>query len=154
MARIKVWACSRKYSGAIDNLWKRRVLVIDWCCMCKSNGESVNHLLLHCPLAQERWNLIFTLFGTSWVMPRVVEELFACWTNTMGNSESGTIWRAVPDCLMWCLWRERNSRTFSGEENSVPALKYSFLQTLYKWLKASNLISSYSVADMLDSCSS
>uniref|UniRef100_A0A2N9FQZ1 Reverse transcriptase zinc-binding domain-containing protein n=1 Tax=Fagus sylvatica TaxID=28930 RepID=A0A2N9FQZ1_FAGSY len=136
----------------IDNLRKRRVLVIDWCCMCKSDGESVNHLLLHCRIAQELWNLIFTLFETSWVMPSGVEDLFAFWTNTMGNSESGAIWKAVPHCPMWCLWRERNSRTFSGEENSVPALKYS-LQTLYEWLKASNLISSYSVADMLDSCS-
>ena len=130
------WTAALGRILTIDNLWKRRVL-----------------LLLHCPIAQKLWNLIFTLFGTSWVMPRGVEDLFSCWTNTMGNSESGAIWKAVPHCLMWCFWRERNSRAFSGEENSVPALKYSFLQTLYEWLKASNLISSYFFADMLDSCS-
>ena len=113
----------------IDNLQKRWVLIIDWCCMCKSNGESVNHLLLHCPIAQELWNLIFTLFGTLWVMPRGVDDLFACWSGKMGNSESGAIWKVFSHCLMWCLWRERNSRTFSGEEQSIPALKHSFLQT-------------------------
>ena len=48
----------------IDNLRKQWVLIIDWYCMCKSNGEFVNHLLLHCPTALELWNLIFTLFGT------------------------------------------------------------------------------------------
>ena len=136
----------------IDNLWKRRVLILDWCCMCKSHGESVNYLLLHCPIAQELWNLIFILFGTLWVMPRGVDDEFACWSGKMGNSESGAIWKAVPHCLMWCLWRERNSQTFSGEEQSVPALKYS-LQTLYEWLKASNLISAYSLAKMHDNCS-
>ena len=147
------WTAALDRILTIDNLRKRQVLVIDWYCMCKSNGESVNHLLLHCPIAQKLWNLIFILFRTSWVMPRGVEDLFACWTGTMGNSESGAIWKAVPHCLMWCLWRKRNSQTFSGEAHSVPALKYSFLQTLYEWQKASNLISSYSVTDKLDSCS-
>ena len=137
----------------IDNLRKRRVLIIDWCCMCKSNGESVSHLLLHCPIAQELWNMIFTLFGTVWVMPRGVYDLFACWSGKVGKSDSGAIWKAVPHCLMWCLWRERNSRTFLGEEQSVPALKFTFLQTLFEWLKASNLISAHSVAEMLDTCS-
>lgn len=32
----------------IDNLRKQRVLVVDWCCMCKQSGESIDHLLLHC----------------------------------------------------------------------------------------------------------
>ena len=119
----------------IDNLRKRRVLIIDWCCMCKSSGESVNHLLLHCPLAQDLWNLVFTLFGISWVMPRGVEDLFACWFGIRGNPNSGAIWKAAPHCLMWCLWRERNSRTFSGEEQLVPKLKFSFLQSIFEWLK-------------------
>jgi hypothetical protein len=35
----------------MDNLIKRRVIVIDRCCMCKTNGESVDHLLLHCEVA-------------------------------------------------------------------------------------------------------
>jgi hypothetical protein len=31
-----------------DNLRKRSILIVEWCCMCTKNGESVNHLLLHC----------------------------------------------------------------------------------------------------------
>jgi hypothetical protein len=147
------WTATLGRILTIDNLRKRKVLVIDWCCMCKSNGKSVNHLLLHCPLAQELWNLVLTLFGISWVMPRGVEDLFACWAGIRGNMDSGAIWKAAPHCLIWCLWRERNSRTFSGEEQSVPMLKSSFLQTLFEWLKASHLISATTVAEMLDICS-
>ena len=120
------WTATLGRILTIDNLRKRRVLIIDWCCMCKSSGESVNHLLLHCPLAQDLWNLVFTLFGISWVMPRGVEDLFACWSGIRGNLNSGAIWKAAPHCLMWCSWRERNSRTFSGEEQLVPKLKFSF----------------------------
>jgi hypothetical protein len=121
--------------------------------MCKSTGESVNHLLLHCPTAQELWNLIFTLFGISWVMPRGVDDVLFCWSGSLGNSEFGAIWKAIPHCPMWCLWHEQNTRTFSGVEQSVPALKHSFLQTLYDWLNTSNLISSYSLSEMFDICS-
>jgi hypothetical protein len=35
----------------LDNLRKRHVIVIDRCCMCKMNGETVNYLLLHCEVA-------------------------------------------------------------------------------------------------------
>ena len=47
----------------IDNPCKRRVLVLDWCYMFKSCGKSVDHLLLHYPIACELWSLVFCLFG-------------------------------------------------------------------------------------------
>jgi len=39
----------------------------------------VDHLLLHCDVASTLWNLVFSRFGMSWVMPRRVIDLFACW---------------------------------------------------------------------------
>jgi hypothetical protein len=30
----------------IDNLQKRNLILVDWCCMCKKGGENVDHLLL------------------------------------------------------------------------------------------------------------
>ena len=47
--------------------------------MCKCNGESVNHLFLHCPIAMDLWALMFGLFGVSWVMLQSVVWLLACW---------------------------------------------------------------------------
>ena len=48
----------------IDNL-RKKVLILDWCYMCKSNGESVDHILLHSPIFFELWSMVFTLFGTT-----------------------------------------------------------------------------------------
>lgn len=67
-----IWTAALGKIVTVDNLRKRRAIIIDWCCMCKSNGENVNHLLLHCSVAQELWMLVFALFGISWVMPRDV----------------------------------------------------------------------------------
>ena len=57
------WFASLGKILATDNLCKRCVLVLDWCYMCKRCGESVDHLLLHCPIAWELWSLVFCLFG-------------------------------------------------------------------------------------------
>jgi hypothetical protein len=36
----------------LDNLRKRNV-VVEWCCLCKKNGKSIDHLLIHCKIAKE-----------------------------------------------------------------------------------------------------
>ncbi|KAL0015632.1 hypothetical protein SO802_002701 [Lithocarpus litseifolius] len=43
--------------------------------MCKCNGESVDHLFLHCPVALELWDMVFDSFGVCWVMPKSVVGL-------------------------------------------------------------------------------
>ena len=80
----------------MDNLRK-------WCCLCKSNGESPDHLLLHCSFAQELWTFVFCLFGISWVMPLRVLDLLSSWRGNLGKSSSAVVWGAVPHCVMWVL---------------------------------------------------
>jgi hypothetical protein len=57
-----VWTAALGKILTTENLRKRRVTILDWCCMCKSSGESVNHLLVHCPVAWELWSLWFWSF--------------------------------------------------------------------------------------------
>jgi hypothetical protein len=38
----------------LDNLRKRNVIVVDWCCMCKRSRESIDNLLLHCEVSGSR----------------------------------------------------------------------------------------------------
>ena len=52
--------------------------MLDWCSLCKTSGESILHILLHCSIAQEMWNFIFSLFGIHWVMPNGVSALLEC----------------------------------------------------------------------------
>ena len=39
----------------------------------------------------------------------------------------------VPHCLMWRIWKERNSRCFEDNERSMPNLKLIFFRTLLDW---------------------
>jgi hypothetical protein len=81
---------------------------------------------------------VFQLFGVVWVMPRRVSELLGCWRGQLGNREVLHLWRLVPLCLMWCLWHERNARSFDDREIGMLELKRLMLQTLYIWRVAWN----------------
>ena len=57
--------------------------------MCKCNGESVDHLFLHCPVAMDMWAMVFGLFGVSWVMLQYVVGLLACGKAVLAVIEMG-----------------------------------------------------------------
>lgn len=49
-----VWTAALGKILILDNLRMRNVIVVDWCCMCNKNGESIDHLL-YFEVATELW---------------------------------------------------------------------------------------------------
>lgn len=94
--------------------------------MCKSSGESIDHLLLHCEIVMTLWEEFFAWVGITWMMPRRVIDLLASWRGLQGNYQIATIWKMVPVCLRRCLWREMNEINFEDQEQSMNALKNLF----------------------------
>jgi hypothetical protein len=58
----------------LDN-FRKRGIVVGWCCMCKQSGEFINHLLLHCEVARALWSVVLTLFDVTWVMSSGIANL-------------------------------------------------------------------------------
>jgi hypothetical protein len=135
-----------------DNLRRRCIVVVEWCVMCKKHGESVDHLLLHCDVARVVWSSFYSLFGVEWVMPSSVLDLLSGWGTLMGRGPVFRIWKQVPFCVLWSLWRERNSKLFEDVEVLVGALCRNVLNMLYLGVSAQSL-GSMSFADCLFSCS-
>ena len=46
---------------SIDNLGG--LPLVNWCCLCRCDGETVDNLLLHCKFAHALWSEVFLLFG-------------------------------------------------------------------------------------------
>ena len=74
-----VWTAALEKILTMDNLRKRNVVVVEWCCLCKKSGESIDHLLLHCEVACDLWVSIYNLFGVVRVMPRRVIDILNNW---------------------------------------------------------------------------
>ena len=149
-----MWTAVLGKLPTIDNLRKRNMVIVNRCCLCKTAAESVDHLFLHCNLAKDLWDSVLSSFGVSWVMPCQVRLLVDCWQGGLGRQRNSLIWKAIPHCLMWCLWRKRNLRSFEDLEMSFPALKLLFFRTLIEWLNATGCYSFSSPQDFLNSCNS
>jgi hypothetical protein len=42
--------------------------MINQCCQCKKDEETINHLILHCEYVADIWHLVLNSFGVSWVL--------------------------------------------------------------------------------------
>jgi hypothetical protein len=51
MAAFFAWSAALGKILTVDNFRKRHIIIVDRCCLCKRDGESVDHLLLHCDVA-------------------------------------------------------------------------------------------------------
>ena len=64
---------------------------MDWCYLCRCNGESVDHLLLHCGEVSQLWSFALRSFGVYWILPMRVIDLLASWRNWLGK-HSSNVW--------------------------------------------------------------
>ena len=116
----------------LDNLMLRGRILVNQCCMCHQNEETVDHLLLHCPVAHSLWVYMFQIFGTQWVMPSSMESLVYCWSYWLGKFNSD-IWNMVPSCLMCIVWTDKNPRSFENTDKSLVQLQTLCQKTLFDW---------------------
>jgi hypothetical protein len=145
-----VWTAAWQKILTCENLCKRGYYMTSWCCMCRCNGETVEHLLLHCPVVGVLWNWVLQAFGIHWVIPGTVADLLFSWWNGLGR-HSSDIWNLVPACLMWTVWKERNQRTFEDTTRAEYQILEGFILTLFDWSKAWGLSSSTSIPEFTSS---
>ena len=73
-----MWTAAHGQILTLDNLKLRGRPLANRCCLCCNNVESVDHLLLFCPIAHSLWMYMIRLFGIEWVMPGSVVDLLFC----------------------------------------------------------------------------
>lgn len=112
-----------------DNLIHRCIIIVDWCCTCKSNGKTVDYLLLHCAVAHELWGSIIRIQS---VKPIKVEDILFWWRNWFVEHRRLFFQKIAPLCLMWVVSRERNNWTFNWVVVLIIELKSLLLRFLFR----------------------
>jgi hypothetical protein len=62
----------------------------------------MDHLLFHA-----MWNTIFTSVVQTWVLTSATPVVdLSSWRAQGGRFQLDAVWKMIPSCPMWCLWRE------------------------------------------------
>ena len=143
-----LWTAAHNRILTLDNLMLRDRILVNRCCMCCGDGESVDHLLLHCPVTHSLWSFMLQAFGVHWVMPRTTAGLLSCWYQWLGKHNSN-IWNLIPGCLMWIVWLERNRRSFENMEKTLDELKILCKPSLFEWARCWGFTDSSSLSEFM-----
>ena len=77
-----VWEATWGKILTCDHLQKRGLSLASCCPLCLESEESVDHLLLHCSKTRVLWDLLFSLFGVSWILAATVKDFLLRWKGT------------------------------------------------------------------------
>ena len=80
-----MWTATHGQILTLDKLMLRGQTLVNRCCTCCCNEESVDHLLISCPVAHSLWMYMLRLFGIDWVMPGSVADIFFVGIIGLGN---------------------------------------------------------------------
>ena len=49
-----------------------------------------------------------------WVFPKSVKDVLVSWRGSFVGKKRKKIWEAIPLCIFWTVWKERNRLAFRG----------------------------------------
>ena len=114
-----IWLVAHKKVNTNDLLQLRRphkAISPDICKLCMEQGESADHLFLHCSVTLGLWHRLFQLAKMDWVPPKSISDMMCINYKGFGKSKRGVIlWQNASIALIWVVWRERNARIFEDK---------------------------------------
>ena len=115
---------------------KRQITLVEWCCLCRSVGETGFFCCCTVTLHVHYGPLFSWCLGVQWAISRTVVRLLFGWMNWFGK-QSSFVWKLVSLCLLWILSR-KESYTY---EDLGASTEVTFL--LYHCLKGYRALVSY-----------
>ena len=97
------WEASWEKVLTLDQLKRRGWTLANRFFFCLVEEESTNHILIHCTKTRVLWELLFTLFGVTWVLPYSVRETLFCWLGSFVGKKRKKAWKLALLCLFWAV---------------------------------------------------
>ncbi|RVW88076.1 Transposon TX1 uncharacterized 149 kDa protein [Vitis vinifera] len=144
------WEATWGKALTLDKVQKRGWALANRCFLCLKNEETIDHLLLHCSRTKVLWDLLFTIFGVSWVLPCSVKETLLSWHGSFVGNKRKKVRRAAPLHIFWTVWKARNCLAFKDDMVSIQRLKYSFIFSLWAETKLFIVDCPLTIANFID----
>eukprot|EP00253_Pinus_taeda_P011126 PITA_11126 len=112
---------------------------------CKSQEETIHHLLDACPLANQLWEKASFRCQRRCRLPDDITNSLRHWQMNPYKSEIlNHLWNILPGLLLWSIWKERNKRIFKDQCSPVEII----WSKLYVNLKETLMLRSWTTEDL------
>ncbi|CAL1398997.1 unnamed protein product [Linum trigynum] len=126
-----VWELLHRILPTMEALLEKKVLVLARCPDCWAREETTEHLFPECPVARGLWEAA-ELVAELESLPTGCFEIFFRRFLQRDASVSRVV-RLV--CLLWRIWKGRNSVAFEGLQILPSILRQEFLFQVHEWLQ-------------------
>ena len=76
---IFFWILLQNKILTLDNLKKRGFIIVNRCVLCKNDGETVDHIMLHLSFTKKLWDKVCRLLKVDWVFHATIQFFFTNW---------------------------------------------------------------------------
>lgn len=110
----------------------------DACALCSQEPETADHLLLGCAVTRQLWFVLLSALGLEAIAPSRDDKLVNWWLRCRGmlGADSRAVFDSVLLLATWCVWKERNNRTFNRVAASLQAMLLAVLRETEDWIAA------------------
>ena len=111
-----------------DNLLKRGITRPPECVFCKDH-ESIDHLFFGCVFAKQIWSEM------SRIISHDVGNNYLSIARFWPANKNKLVFNSVFACVMWCIWKFRNSMVFNNVLwSDLKQIWWQIHLTLKKWM--------------------
>ncbi|CAN1806718.1 hypothetical protein LINPERHAP1_LOCUS24773 [Linum perenne] len=127
--------------ATLDNLQRRGFVLANWCSLCCSCLESVDHIFLHCAFASEVWSQFSSTLSMHGPLLGDVVGLFQVWKGMNCLQAFAPTLEVLLHAFLWFIWKERNDRIFSDLSNPPARVFRKMWYSVVDWLLFSGSVS-------------
>ncbi|CAN1305881.1 hypothetical protein LINPERPRIM_LOCUS26640 [Linum perenne] len=110
-----IWQVTHEKILTVDNLMRRGFQLPNRCILCSVEAESIRHLFVDCQFVSQIWALLSSRLSLFGPFPGTMLGLVAAWKGLRWEREFDVCGKSLLHAILWCVWLERNSRTFRDE---------------------------------------
>ncbi|KAF8723592.1 hypothetical protein HU200_021549 [Digitaria exilis] len=111
----------------------------DFCALCGSESESIDHLLVGCSFTRQVWHQLLLRENAASLTPTTQDLALAAWW-TRGrkliHKKSRKPFDSTVVLVSWAIWLERNARTFNRQHRTVAQMVDHILKEAPAWVHA------------------
>lgn len=128
----------------LQNRFPKNSLNLNWCIICKVSNEDLDHLLIHCKVANYLWNRLFNLLEIDNIPLTDINSLCNSLCGLSMNSKRNIIIFNYAVVICQTIWIKRNNQTFNEKSSNNINLQNTICVTKGCWTYRSKLFKDYS----------